>query len=171
MDTRSSPLTPGDGAGGAAEADATAGVTALYRAHAVGLIRLAVIMLGERGAAEDVVQDAFFGLYRHWAGLADPGKALTYVRSAVLNRCRNALRQRGRSVRQEAVGAPMATAASESAEAAVLVSEEHQQVLAADFRRHRHPPARSRLGNRVVPAAHRARHRRPGAAGHAVGPG
>ena len=132
MDTsRSSPLTPGNGVGGAAATDATAGVTALYQAHAVGLIRLAIIMLGDRGAAEDVVQDAFLGLYRHWAGLADPGKALTYVRSAVLNRCRNALRQRGRSARQEAGVAPAAAAASESAEAAVLVGEEHRQVLAA----------------------------------------
>ena len=73
MDTpRSSPLTPSEGVSGEA-ADATAGVTALYQAHAVGLIRLAIVMLGDRGAAEDVVQDAFFGLYRHWARLADPG--------------------------------------------------------------------------------------------------
>ena len=75
---------------------ATAGVTALYQGHAVGLIRLAIVMLGDRVAAEDVVQEAFFGLYRHWDGLADPGKALAYLRSAVLNRCRNALRQRSR---------------------------------------------------------------------------
>ena len=127
MDTSSrSPLTPGGGAGGRAEADATAGVTALYRAHAVGLIRLALVMLGDRAAAEDVVQDAFLGLYRHWAGLADPAKALTYARSAVLNRCRNELRQRGRPGHR-----PAEVAAGESAEAAVLVSEEHQQVLAA----------------------------------------
>ena len=92
------PLTPGGGRAGDTDADsgATARVTALYQAHAVGLIRLAIVMLGDRGAAEDVVQDAFLGLYRHWDRLADPGNALTYVRSAVLNRCRNALRQRGR---------------------------------------------------------------------------
>ena len=41
-------------------------VTALYRAHALGLIRLAVVMLGDRPAAEDVVQEAFCGLYRRW---------------------------------------------------------------------------------------------------------
>jgi RNA polymerase sigma-70 factor (sigma-E family) len=135
MDTpRPSPLTPSDGAGGAAgpqvaDATADAGVTALYQAHAVGLIRLAIVMLGDRAAAEDVVQDAFLGLYRHWVGLVDPANALTYVRSAVLNRCRNALRQRGRP------GLPGAraeeTAATESAEAVVLVGEEHQQVLTA----------------------------------------
>jgi RNA polymerase sigma-70 factor (sigma-E family) len=127
MDTSSrSPLTPDDGVSGEAGIDATLGVTALYQAHAVGLIRLAVVMLGDRAAAEDVVQDAFFGLYRHWAGLADPGNALTYVRSAVLNRCRNALRQRGRPGRLESPAA-----AVNSPEAAVLVGEEHQHVLAA----------------------------------------
>ena len=94
-------LTPGGGRAGGpagatgADSDATAGVTALYQAHAVGLIRLAIVMLGDRGAAEDVVQDAFLGLYRHWDRLDDRGNALTYVRSAVLNRCRNAMRQRG----------------------------------------------------------------------------
>jgi DNA-directed RNA polymerase specialized sigma24 family protein len=41
-------------------------VTALYQAHALGLIRLAVVMLGDRPAAEDVVQEAFCGLYRRW---------------------------------------------------------------------------------------------------------
>ena len=52
-------------------------VTALYRAHALGLIRLAVVMLGDRAAAEDAVQEAFCGLYRRWHGLSDPGKALS----------------------------------------------------------------------------------------------
>jgi DNA-directed RNA polymerase specialized sigma24 family protein len=75
----------GDSAGGA-------GVAALYQAHAVGLIRLAVIMLGDRAAAEDVVQEAFYGLYRRWDYLSDASKALSYVRSAVLNRCRSELR-------------------------------------------------------------------------------
>jgi DNA-directed RNA polymerase specialized sigma24 family protein len=46
-------------------------VTALYRAHALRLIRLAVVMLGDRPAAED----AFCGLYRRWHHLSDPGKA------------------------------------------------------------------------------------------------
>ena len=129
------PRTPGGGPVGGrvgdtdADSDATAGVTALYQAHGVGLIRLAIVMLGDRGPAEDVVQDAFLGLYRHWDRLDDPGNALTYVRSAVLNRCRNALRQRGQRERHDREGpGPMA---SESAEAAALIGEEHQQVLAA----------------------------------------
>jgi RNA polymerase sigma-70 factor (sigma-E family) len=82
--------------------------------------------LGERTAAEDVVQDAFFGLYRHWDRLTDPANALNYARSAVLNGCRNALRVRGRPGRLEAVAV-----AGESAESAALVGEEHQEVLTA----------------------------------------
>jgi RNA polymerase sigma-70 factor (sigma-E family) len=127
-----SPLTPSDGFSRVADSntdvdtDATSGVTALYQAHAVGLIRLAIVMLGDRGAAEDVVQDAFFGLYRHWSGLTDPANALSYARSAVLNGCRNALRRRARSKHHDPD-----LVASESAEAAVLIGEEHQQVLRA----------------------------------------
>ena len=49
-------------------------VTALYQAHAVGLIRLAAVLLGDRAAAEDVVQDAFYGLYRRWDHLSGPAK-------------------------------------------------------------------------------------------------
>ena len=72
-------------------------MTALYQAHALGLIRLAYLMLGERQAAEDVVQEAFAGLYRRWDKLSDPGKALPYVRSSVLNGCRSQLRRHGRA--------------------------------------------------------------------------
>jgi DNA-directed RNA polymerase specialized sigma24 family protein len=57
-------------------------VTALYQAYAIGLVRLAMLMLADQQAAEDVVQDAFLGLYRRWGTLTDPGKALTYVRTA-----------------------------------------------------------------------------------------
>ena len=73
---------------------AAAEVEALYADHAVSLIRLAYLMLGDRAAAEDAVQDAFCGLYRQWDRLADPGRALGYVRTAVLNGCRSALRRR-----------------------------------------------------------------------------
>ena len=108
------------------------GVTALYAAHAVGLIRLAFVMLGNRGTAEDVVQDAFFGLYRNWDRLNDPANALTYLRSSVLNGCRAALRAQARGERRDrAAAARDSRPAFDSTEAAVLLSEEHQEVLAA----------------------------------------
>jgi RNA polymerase sigma-70 factor (sigma-E family) len=104
-------------------------VTALYQAHALGLIRLAVVMLGDRPAAEDVVQEAFCGLYRHWHGLSDTGKALSYVRSSVINGCRSVLRRRARQAGGLAGDPPGESA--ESAESAALISEEHREVLIA----------------------------------------
>lgn len=109
--------------------DGGAAVSALYQAHAVGLIRLAVVMLGDRAAAEDVVQDAFSGLYRRWNHLADNSNALSYVRSAILNRCRSELRRRIRAEQRAARQAALPDAAS--AEAIALISEEHNAVLRA----------------------------------------
>jgi DNA-directed RNA polymerase specialized sigma24 family protein len=106
MDTDAAPApfprgVPGGRGTVTGTADAAGAVTALYRAHAVGMIRLALIMVGDRGAAEDVVQEAFFGLYRRWGRLTDSDRALAYVRSSVLNGCRNVLRQRSRNERRE----------------------------------------------------------------------
>src|SRR5258708_7697481 len=100
-------------------------VSALYREHAVGLIRLAVVMLGDTPAAEDIVQEAFLGLYQHWDHLADTSNALRYVRSSVLNGCRSAFRRRARRER------PGHGPSAESAESAVLVADEHNRLLTA----------------------------------------
>lgn len=103
-------------------------VSALYEAHAIGLIRLAVVMLGNRQAAEDVVQDAFCGLYRRWGQLTQTDRALHYVRSSVLNGCRSELRSRIRNSRRAAQALPGNVA---SAEHDALIGEEHREVLAA----------------------------------------
>jgi DNA-directed RNA polymerase specialized sigma24 family protein len=113
---------PGTGRAGASPlrtADAETAVTALYQVHAVGLIRLAVVMLGERSAAEDVVQEAFCALYRRWEHLADRDKALAYVRSSILNGCRSEVRRRIRSERRARSGTVSVDAAS--AEYAALI--------------------------------------------------
>ena len=101
-------------------------MTELYQAHALGLLRLAVIMLGERQAAEDVIQDAFLGLFRRWDALHDHERALAYVRSSVFNGCRTVMRKRARS-RQFMLADPDV----ESAETRVVLGEEHREVLAA----------------------------------------
>ncbi len=125
---------PARPARGPVAAPAAEAVTALYQAHALGLIRLAVVMLGDRPAAEDAVQEAFCGLYRRWHHLSDQGKALSYVRSSVINSCRTVLRRRRRQA--GLAGDPP----GESAEALALVGEEHRQVLTAI----RRLPARQR---------------------------
>lgn len=112
------------GAGHAATADEA--VTSLYQVHAGGLIRLAVVMVGDRATAEDAVQDAFFGLYQRWPHLTEPAKALSYVRSAVLNRCRTVQRHRARRT-----GHRLPEPAAASAEVTALVSEERRALLAA----------------------------------------
>jgi RNA polymerase sigma-70 factor (sigma-E family) len=119
-----------------ASTDAAEAVTALYAEHAFGLVRLAVIMLGDQAAAEDVVQDAFLGLYRRWERLAADSHPLAYVRTSVLNGCRSALRSQSRRGLIAALGQPPA----ESAEARAMVSEEHRAVVAAI----RRLPARQR---------------------------
>jgi RNA polymerase sigma-70 factor (sigma-E family) len=105
---------------------ARAAVGALYQASAVSLIRLAYIMLGDRPTAEDVVQEAFCGLYRRWDRLADADSALYYVRSSVLNGCRSVLRSR--AVRRRGVAYELPTV---SAEAVVLGGEERAEVFRA----------------------------------------
>ena len=68
-------------------------VDVLFRRHYAALLRLGVVMLGSREAAEDAVQDAFVALHRHRVALRDPEAAEAYLRSAVLNRCRSWVRR------------------------------------------------------------------------------
>lgn len=102
-------------------------VTALYAEHAFGLVRLAVIMLGDRGAAEDVVQDAFLALYRRWDSLGAAPNPLGYVRTSVLNGCRSVLRRQSRRRLAGVFSQPP----GESAEARAMVSEEYRAVVTA----------------------------------------
>jgi RNA polymerase sigma-70 factor (sigma-E family) len=102
-------------------------VAALYAEHALGLVRLAVLLVGDRASAEDVVQDAFLGLYRRWDRLPDTSAPLAYVRVSVLNGCRTALRRRSRS----RLATVFSEQPAESAEALALLSEEQRTVAGA----------------------------------------
>lgn len=101
-------------------------VTALYEAHALSLTRLAYVMLGDRPAAEDVVQEAFLGLYKRWNRLRDTASAPGYLRASVMNGCRMVLRSRARRDDRSPGELPW-----ESAEATALVGEEHRHLLRA----------------------------------------
>jgi RNA polymerase sigma-70 factor (sigma-E family) len=74
-------------------ADAAPSVAELFREHHLELVRLAVVMVGDVATAEDVVQDCFERLHRRWHVIRDPGRALAYARSAVLNGCRTVHRR------------------------------------------------------------------------------
>ncbi|GAA2301810.1 hypothetical protein GCM10010149_58870 [Nonomuraea roseoviolacea subsp. roseoviolacea] len=102
-------------------------VATIFAEHHVGLVRLALIMVGDRATAEDVVQDAFARTHAGRSRLRDPDKALVYVRSAVLNGCRSVLRRRATVFRRAVPYEPPVW----SAESAALVGEERRQVLVA----------------------------------------
>jgi RNA polymerase sigma factor (sigma-70 family) len=63
-------------------------LTGLFRSHCVELVRLAYLLLGDRGRAEEAVQDVYLSLCRHWPP-QDERAALAYLRSGVINRCRS----------------------------------------------------------------------------------
>jgi RNA polymerase sigma-70 factor (sigma-E family) len=99
----------------------------LYRDHRLRLVRLAVLLVDDPGTAEDVVQEAFAGLHRHWAGLRDEAAALAYLRAAVVNGSRSVLRRR-RTARDYV---PPHQVNARSAESLALLSAEHQAVVDA----------------------------------------
>ena len=69
-------------------------VMELYAAHYRSLVHLAAVLVRDIPMAEEVVQDAFIALHDGWQRLRDADKALAYLRRAVVNRSRSALRHR-----------------------------------------------------------------------------
>lgn len=99
----------------------------LFRAHAVSLVRLAVLLLGDQASAEDVVQDAFLSLQRALPRIRDMARADAYLRTSVVNGCRSAQRSRRRAWLHGTHHDPPVW----SAEAAALAGEDSRAVLAA----------------------------------------
>lgn len=103
-------------------------VSALYHAHRLRMVRLAVLLVDDLATAEDVVQDAFTALYRrHGEHITEVDNALGYLRTAVVNTSRSVLRRR----RTARAWTPPVAADVPSAEASVVVDEAHREVLAA----------------------------------------
>ncbi len=73
---------------------ADAALDELYAAHWRRLVRLAVLLVGDVGTAEEVVQDAFVAMHARWGRLHDNDSALAYLRQTVVNRSRSVLRHR-----------------------------------------------------------------------------
>ncbi|MFC9819280.1 RNA polymerase sigma factor [Streptomyces erythrochromogenes] len=103
-------------------------VTELYRAHRLGLVRLAVLLVDDLATAEDVVQDAFTALYRrHGEQITEVDNALGYLRTSVVNTARSVLRRR----RTARAWTPPPAVDLPSAEDHVVLDEAHREVLAA----------------------------------------
>lgn len=69
-------------------------VAALFAANGARLVRLGELLTGDRGLAEELVQEAFVRTWRHWRRLRQDGTALPYVRQTLVNLARDSLRRR-----------------------------------------------------------------------------
>ena len=65
-------------------AEETQGFTDFVSAEQAPLLRLAVLLTGDRGQAEDLVQTALMKIYRHWARISSSGKPSAYVRRVMV---------------------------------------------------------------------------------------
>jgi len=67
------------------------GFDALYEAEYAAMVRVAFLLLDSESQAEEAVHDAFAKVYERWAKLTNPGG---YLRTCVVNRCRDLQRRR-----------------------------------------------------------------------------
>ncbi|MGI8662175.1 MAG: SigE family RNA polymerase sigma factor [Acidimicrobiales bacterium] len=68
----------------------TDSITALFELQYTRLCRLAFLLTGEDGRAEEIVMEAFVRSIARWRSVREPE---TYVRRAVVNLCRNRRRR------------------------------------------------------------------------------
>lgn len=74
--------------------DAQRALERLYATQWAPMVRLAHLLLGDTGTAEEVVQDALVALHRRWGGLSAPEQDAAYLRRSVVNGCRSIHRHR-----------------------------------------------------------------------------
>lgn len=103
------------------------GIKALFESEYSNLVRLASLLVDDRGSAEDVVQDSFVKLYRAWDRVVDPASAQAYLRSIVMNTARSALRHRRMVRDRRTPNRPEPPGPAENA----VASEEQRGVIAA----------------------------------------
>jgi RNA polymerase sigma-70 factor (sigma-E family) len=72
--------------------DADRAVTALYLAYYRPLVRLAVLLVRDLAAAEEIVQDSFVAVHSAWRRHPDADLALSRLRRSVVDRSRWAMR-------------------------------------------------------------------------------
>lgn len=100
---------------------------ALYRQQRMRMVRLAILLVDEPATAEDVVQEAFTGLYRNWKRLRDARAAIGYLRTAVVNGSRSVLRRRKTAREYQ----PPHQTNARSAESLAMLTAEHQAIVSA----------------------------------------
>lgn len=122
-------VSPTDRGGSEAAETADAAVERLYAEQWVSMVRLSYLLVHDQGRAEEIVQDSLVAVHQRWHRLADPASAAAYLRQAVVNRSRSALRHRGVVERFLARQAPPPDAPP--ADDAALATDRRETVLAA----------------------------------------
>jgi RNA polymerase sigma-70 factor (sigma-E family) len=108
-----------------------ADIVTQFRARHLELVRLAALLLGDRAAAEDVVQDVFARVWEGRDRLATAGFTAAYLYRSVVNGCRSVHRRRGAFPPGGAAEAALRSESGASAEDIVLRADEDQRVLRA----------------------------------------
>jgi RNA polymerase sigma-70 factor (sigma-E family) len=98
----------------------------LYAREWWSMVRLATGLVDTTAVAEDVVQDAFTAVYRHWDRIVDHGAAVAYLRRSVVNASRSALRRRIRARKYTLVDVDGA-----AADATTMLAADHDLVRQA----------------------------------------
>jgi RNA polymerase sigma-70 factor (ECF subfamily) len=95
----------------------------VYEKYVDVMLTLAMGLLNDRAAAEDVVQDVFLSFARSAGGLKSRGSLRSYLVTGVLNRARDHQRQRQRRAAQPILATDPACESARPDEAAALVEE------------------------------------------------
>ena len=99
----------------------------LYRDHAKELVEMLWVFVGDKGTAEDIVQEAFLRLHRAWSRLDHTRSVPAYLRATAFNLARSGFRRRMVALRHRPAAPPNAA----SAEAGAILREDQQEVAQA----------------------------------------
>jgi RNA polymerase sigma-70 factor (sigma-E family) len=84
-------------------------VAALFDAHYRPLCRLAYVILGDAGMAEEVVMDALVKTFSGWRAIRDPARSDVYLKRIVVNLCRSRIRRKAVEARANTAAHARAT--------------------------------------------------------------
>jgi RNA polymerase sigma factor (sigma-70 family) len=107
------------------------GVADLFRQWRLPMARLAFVLTGDAGRADEIVQDAFLKVHTHWRTIDNP---VGYLRRAVVNGCRSHHRRVAVERRRPPEPAGVAVmAADELSDALASLHHRYRAVLALKY--------------------------------------
>jgi DNA-directed RNA polymerase specialized sigma24 family protein len=118
---------------GADAEDVSGTVAALYREHYRPLVRLAVLLVSDLAAAEEIVQEAFADVHGTWRALPGSDAALRYLRRSLIRRSRSAAQPQAGAGADRAAGAGAGAGAGLLAALRALPAREREVLVLRYF--------------------------------------